>query len=252
MGVFTSLLSTPIDRLNLGARAHAILAAEGWTGFAHCLARDNWRCQICGVRLPGYMEVEHVASHHDHAVSNLRCICQFCHNLRHPLWAANRGKFRPFWSSGTDQRLIHAIAWSVLMAGSFPEKMAEIHRAVEQFLMAIKRREMQLLSLLGSTHPEGMFESVFFTTRQYGPDYGRTVARQMDRHVRFWPTAANRSLGGTKRDAAQLSAWDGDGFQDRSGDLLDDMRAGTNDLDGLRRACQQAAVLGRQCRRHWN
>ncbi len=246
MGVFTSLLTTPIDRLNLGARAHARLAAVGQEGFAACLARDDWRCRICGVRLPDFMEVEHVASHHDHTVANLSCMCQFCHNLRHPLWAASRGKFRLFWSSGTDQHLIHAIAWSVLLAGPLAHRMPEIQHAIERFLQAVEHREMQLRSLLGSTHPEGMCEAVYFANRHHGPKHGRTVAQRLDRHVRFWPVAANRALGGTARDAAHLSVWDGDGFRDRSDDLLEALRSTTSDLEPLRLACRQALALDRR------
>ncbi|MCY4260717.1 MAG: HNH endonuclease [Rhodobacteraceae bacterium] len=240
MRVFGSLLTTPIDRLNIGARAHAILAAEGQQGYAECLARDDWHCRNCGVHLPDYMEVEHVASHDDHTVGNLICLCQFCHNLRHPLWAASRGRLRPFWSSGTDQRSIHALAWSVLITTLMPEGFAEAHRAIMHLLQAIRHREQQLRSLLGSTHPEAMFESLLYTNQQHGTDHSQAVASQLDTHIRFWPSAAD--YGGT-REAAALSVWDGDRFHDRSRQFGEDMSRSGHDLSRLRLACASAAGL---------
>ena len=87
---FGEIVRTDLSILGMGARAHSELASNNPKAISECLARDDWTCCICRTRIPGFMEVDHVQSHGPCQADQLRTICQFCHNLRHPLWAALR------------------------------------------------------------------------------------------------------------------------------------------------------------------
>ena len=234
MTVFEYVVTSPLDQLKHGAREHAVLATEHRQVFSRCLLRDDWTCHRCKTRLPGFMELDHVKSHDIHQEQNLRTICQFCHNLRHPLWAALRGRIRAFWSPATGQDSINRIAWSVLSAERCGHKMPDVQAAMHGFLEAIRHRELLLSDIIGSTHSEALFEAMLVSSRYMSSECSRHVARGLDQYIRFWPLAAERILEQPSRSSSTFSSWQGNRFVDMTGVLLENLPSKVEDPGLLR------------------
>ena len=161
---FGEIVRTDLSILGMGARAHSELASNNPKAISECLARDDWTCCICRTRIPGFMEVDHVQSHGPCQADQLRTICQFCHNLRHPLWAALRGRFRIFWAPGLEQLWINRIAWHVLFASrsrSDGEIDSDLNAAAQQIFNDVSRRETVLADILGGSDALGFWEALF-------------------------------------------------------------------------------------------
>ena len=205
--------------LALGARAHAELASDSLAAVAECRERDRWTCGCCGIRVPGYMEVDHVNGHTPCDAGQLRAICQFCHNLKHPVWAALRGRFRLISAPGIGQASLHRIAWQVFFSSGDDSdgiEALEIEDAARSIVRGAFRREAILAEIIGSTHPEGFFEALFAARRLLGEEgYGESV-RLLEGLVRFWPAAADLVETESVPASAALSCWSDGRFADHS------------------------------------
>lgn len=233
-------MRTPLETSVLGARFHAVVAGASRKAVAACLIRDSWTCHRCGIRLPGFMEVDHLTGHAPCGEGQMRTICQFCHNLRHAVWAANRGRLRIIRAPALDQIAVTRIAWFVLLAsggtdGSPPDH--DLAAAAHVIASDAKRRECVLGDILGTAHAGGLFEALLALKRLAGEDaYVETVDR-LDGYVRFWPTASNRSDDKPERACAAFSRWrDGD-FHDISGKLVSEYWRSEASVELLREIC---------------
>ena len=238
--MLNEIMQTPPEMSVLGARTHAALAAASRQAVAACLVRDSWTCHRCGIRLPGFMEVDHLTDHAPCGEGQMRTICQFCHNLRHAVWAASRGRLRIIRAPALDQVTVTRIAWFVLLAsggtdGSPPDH--DLAAAAQIVASDAKRRERVLGDILGTAHAAGLFEALLALKRLAGEDvYVRTVDR-LDRYVRFWPTASHRSDDKTERTCAVFSQWrDGD-FHDISNELVSEYWRSEASVELLRKIC---------------
>lgn len=243
MAVFEYLVTTPLEWLRLGARDHAFIATQFNSEFAQCLARDKWTCHCCGTWLPGFMEVDHVGNHDWNHLEDIRAICQFCHNLRHPVWAALRGRFRAFWSSGIDQVSINRMAWSALSAEPLCRTIPDNHHALHRLQVSIERRELHLSNVMGSARPDAMFEALLIACQHVGPERVVGTARVLDQCVRFWPVAAERLMHGSARTAASLSTWQDTGFVDVTEEFLDSLSDKVSSPQSMRQAFMFAEGL---------
>lgn len=227
------------DILSLGARTHALLASYSMPAIADCLARDNWTCGCCGIRIPGYMEVDHLVFHEPCGANELRAICQFCHNLKHPLWAATRGRIRLIWAPGLAQEAIHRIAWPVLFA-SFDEadciEAFDIREAAIQIVRDSFRRETVLAEILGSAEAGEFFDSLYIGRRLLDPASFQIVLDQLEGLARFWPVAADRVEGGPIPCCAALSCWREGSFMDMSAAAASDYTRSEWSTEVLRNA----------------
>ncbi|MCY3878036.1 MAG: HNH endonuclease [Rhodobacteraceae bacterium] len=206
------ILETPAEELVFGARFHAMLAGGSPAAIAACLRRDDWTCHICGIRLRNYMEVDHI--HRHEAGASLRTICQFCHDLRHALWAANRGRLCVFWAPALAQIQLTRLAWHVLLA-SAEEELAPI---ADDIAADVRRRERVLADIVGTSDPAGILEAMITLKRLGGETEFQQAVSLLGGVLRFWPTAANRISG----KAAGLKHWRDGGFRDLSMDLISD------------------------------
>ncbi|MDE0113516.1 MAG: HNH endonuclease [Albidovulum sp.] len=221
--MFSEIAAESPCLLALGARKHAMLATAASESVCRCLARDDWTCHICGVRLPEFMEVDHVNGHDASNLENLRTICQFCHNLRHPVWSALRGRLRLIWAPGLEQAKIHRLAWLVFMASGFngdEHACAMAEQASLRIAGCIDRRESAAVQVLGGSHVEAFFEALFAAKSMLDDDRFARLARTLDAHLRFWPVAADRVTRDGSRPSASVSCWREGGFADVSEELL--------------------------------
>ncbi len=153
----------------------------------------------------------------------LSTICQFCHNLHHAFWAANRGRLRLIYAPEIDQIWLHRAAWLVLLGsagrtvGAADEQLANLAETVAK---NVDRRELIISSIIGEAHAAGLFEALLTVRRLSGEAaYVRTVEK-LEQVVRFWPTAAGLVNDRAARPSASFSSWQNGGFQDLSDALI--------------------------------
>ena len=235
-------MRTPRETSVLGARFHAVLAGGSRHAVAACLVRDNWTCHLCGIRLPGYMEIDHLAVHAPCSEVQMRTVCQFCHNLRHAFWAASRGRLRIIRAPALDQTAVTRIAWFTLLASTGIDGQPPDHdlaAAAHVIVGDAKRRECVLGDILGTAHAAGLFEALIALKRLAGEDaYLQTVDR-FNGFVRFWPTAANRIVEEPVKACAAFSQWrDGD-FHDIAAELVSDYWRCEASAEHLREICSR-------------
>ena len=220
--MFAEIANESPRLLAVGARAHAMIATAASDATVECLKRDDWTCHRCGIRLPGFMEIDHVESHDDSNPENLKAICQFCHNLRHPVWAALRGRLKIIWAPGLKQASIHRLAWHVLLASGFAGDeftRAGLERAALSIADGIGRRECAASQILGSSHPEAFFEALLAAKSMLCETRFAELAMLLDASLRFWPAAVDRISEGCDRPSASVSCWREGGFADVAEDL---------------------------------
>lgn len=218
------MFADPAPLLAMGARAHAVLAGQSADAIARAFERDDWTCQRCGTRVPQYVEVAHMDGHRaDCSSQDLLTVCQFCHALDHPVWAASRGRLRLIACPDVPQMVLQRLAWSVYLFAAEDADAEEQGRAVyglerfeqqtEALLAAVDARERLLTELLGGVRAESFFESLF-TARDLltAPQFERLLT-DLDRIVRFWPSAASEPEGAEQAPGAQVSRWRESGFE---------------------------------------
>lgn len=191
--MLAELIRCPPEILALGAREHAILATLCGEAVSARFEEDDWTCHVCRTRIRGYMEIDHIDSHKPCGSDGIRTICQFCHSLRHPVWAALRGRLRLIWAPDLDQVALTRLAWQVLFAcvAEPPEAGgAELAAASLHVASDVSRRERVLGHILGSAHPEAFFEALFAARSLMPAKAFHPAVSRLDRFVRFWPTAA--------------------------------------------------------------
>ena len=217
----SEMLETSPLKLRHGARFHSQLAARRAGETVKCLRRDNWRCHVCGIRIPECMEVDHVQEHVPGDAASLKTICQFCHDLRHPVWAGSRGRLQIIWAPDVSQPALTRIAWAVFL--SSPQHAdPELAAAAREVAEAISRRESVLITILGSAHAGSLLEALRFCQDTSGAVAAKRLTRRLDSFVRFWPVAASRTVRQPERHCSDLSLW----MQDRFAGVAEQAIAG--------------------------
>ena len=205
-GFLEEMLQISPDEASFGSRFHAQLNYDSVAGIREAFNRDDWTCQTCKVRIPDYMEVDHQIHKPFCDAHELTTICQFCHNLKHPVWSSLRGRLRLIWLPRIPQEMVTRMAWAVYFS-SFHENIPLYHEATENILALVGRREAILAELLGSSDPEGLFESLYIARRFGDTDRFFEKIRKIDEFLRIWPRAANGSSDHSARVSASLSYW---------------------------------------------
>lgn len=223
MSELTRIMALSPETLGLGARKHCEIATQSAEAVAECFRRDAWTCHVCGVRLPNYMEVDHPVGHRECPSNDMKTICQFCHNLKHPLWAATQGRLRMFWAPGLTQCRISRIAWQVLLAskdrnGKVGE--GEIAEAARHVVNDTRRRERVLENVVGTANPGALIDALHTTKRLVRKDVYQETLKRACRIVRFWPVAADRIDREVELPSAAFSSWSAGRFVDLSPELV--------------------------------
>lgn len=209
------------DELALGARAHSLILGKAMAPALERLELDDWTCRVCGTRIPDCMEVDHLDVHAARGSKGLSAICQFCHNLRHPLWAAARGRFRLFWGPDMAQRDVHRAAWQVFFASGRvggSDADPELRSAAALVVEDIDRRESALECIAGSADACGFLEALLTARDLLSDSAFRRIAAALDGIVRFWPSATDRAANREIAAPASLSCWREGRFEDLAAD----------------------------------
>lgn len=206
VGLLEGMLQISPDEASFGSRFHAQLNCDSVSGIREVFNRDDWTCQTCKVRIPDYMEVDHRIHKPFCHAHDLTKICQFCHNLKHPVWASLRGRLRLIWLPKIPQEMVTRMAWAVYFS-SYHENIPLYDETTENILAAVGRREAILAELLGSSDPEGLFESLYIASRFRDTDRIVDKIRKIDEFLRIWPRAANGFYDHAARASASLSYW---------------------------------------------
>ena len=234
------LLRMPADLASLGARMHSILAREQGGDMKECFRRDDWTCHRCGFRFAGFMEIDHTVSHDARKTGGLRTICQFCHNLRHPVWSDLRGRLRMIWAPSLPQESLNRMAWLTMLASEDSRGNCidhELADAAREIVAATRRRESIVASILGTSHPGGLFEAMFAVRPLCAADRRMTAIERIGQFVRFWPVAADRIHSQPAEPSSSFSCWDGNRFTDISGMAVSEYWKRERTVQDLRRVC---------------
>ena len=203
--MFRYLLETPLELLTLGARAHAALNAEMMDEIVAAMERDAWTCRQCGVCLPEMMEIDHLDGHRVSGRSRIAPICRFCHDRKHLLWAASRGRLVPIHAPDLPYEHISQIAWVILVHAG--------RNGVDhgRLIYDLDARRKQAQVALGHGNLEAILEAVLAMADSRGREAANASADGLDRQIRLAPSA----LFG---DPTDMQVWTRGGCRPVSGD----------------------------------
>ncbi|WP_027234546.1 HNH endonuclease [Leisingera caerulea] len=207
--MLSDMLKSSLVTMNLRVVDHAALLVPQAQECGEVMKRDQERCHICGVRVPGMMEIDHLKGHRESPASDMACICQFCHNLKHPLWAGARKRIIPIFAPDMSQEDLHRLAWVALAWRNAPDDAPVDVSAV---ISDIEARRQRLRELLGCKDAESLFEAALGMPALIGEkEAGETLLR-IDQSLRFWPAELSEGYEGLKK-GSRLSTWSIGGFQ---------------------------------------
>ena len=205
--MLSNILTLPLKTMSLGIRDHAKLNRLNSERVAQALRDGQWSCHICSTHIPEFMEIDHLDGHTVSA-KNIKPICQFCHNLKHPLWAAARGKISLIYAPDLSQAELHRICWSVIGYRREKDFPADMHR-IEQDIL--KRRGLAE-DIIYSRTTEGFLEAIFSLEEKIGLENARMTVEKLDQILRFIPSEV---LPGHEAlpAASRVSIWSFGGFR---------------------------------------
>ena len=160
------------------------------------LHRHDWTCNVCGVRLPGLMKIDHLDGHGPGG--RIAPICQLCHDLKHPLWAAAEHRLAPVALQEMDQRTLTRLCWIMLSRSLHEERGKERLRPI---IRVLAQRRIQAERALRTTHMTEAFEGLFTVLDFVGAESANGIAWRLDDCVRLMPAAV--------LDSSTLCAWTG-------------------------------------------
>ena len=201
---FSLLLRQPQTELMINAYQHALLNAAMPNRVRSVLRRGNWTCNVCGVRLPGLMEIDHLDEHGPGPtgrIGRIAPICQFCHDLKHPLWAATRHRLVPVVIPRMDQRTLTRLCWIMISRSLNDPKSPQRLRPIARDFVRRRIRAGRMLSTLHMVHA---FQALITISELEGAECAGATARRLDACVRLLPAAVI--------DLSALCAWTGAGF----------------------------------------
>lgn len=237
--MLSQIVTTPLPILTLGSRAHAMLLSESDKACIEVFARDKEACHVCGTSVPGFMEVDHVKGHKPSEARDLRCICPFCHDLRHPLWAAAHRRLVPIHAPDLTQVDVTRMAWTVIgLRGN--EAAAQ---QAGQILEDVKKRRDRIKELLSCTEAEPLFEAAFTARQMLGEKKAAETLLGIDQYLRFWPSELLRRESDPV--SAGLSTWRLGGFSRLENGVVEACRGpGEIDVARLQAAANSVSAKG--------
>jgi len=225
--MFTDVLSGHPRLLNLGARDHALINATMVPEIAQILKDRNWSCHVCGVHLEGLMEIDHLKGHKKSVVADIAPICQFCHDLRHPMWAMARKRAFPIFAPDISQIELTLFAWTLLSEMTRDDASVSF----DALLGAIGERESSAFDLLHGENMESALEAILVIRDREGTKKAGDVANMLDTHLRYLPSCT--------RDGEPLSRWTPEGFREVPLALLHSAMGPKPDFDRLSQAASE-------------
>lgn len=221
------IVQMPLQRLKLSARDHARLLEGALEEMERASKASRDTCCECGISIPGYMEYHHPKGHTKNPKKgDLQTICQFCHNLKHPLWAGERKRIVPVFAPDYSQVDLNRLAWVCL---SWRD---EIPEAVDTVVDLMGERQTLLEGVTGPVAVSALIEAAFaIKDNKALSGVSLDAFARIDASLRFWPAELTDDFDGLA-PAARLSRWDNEGFHcvaDEVGHVLRDHAETTPD-----------------------
>lgn len=213
--------------MTLSARDHALINGAMAPEIAACFRDKGWTCHICGLRLDGLMEIDHLSGHRPCSAADLAPICQFCHDLRHPIWAMSRKRAFPIFAPDLDQCALTRLCWALLTEMTRPEG----REAFEEIGAALAERESAAFELLDGDNMESALEAILVIRDRTGHEAARKVAAELDAQLRYVPSCV--------RDGEPLRRWTPEGFREVPTDRLHAAFGEVPDMGRLARAATE-------------
>jgi hypothetical protein len=206
--MFRDVLTGHPRLLNLSARDHALINATMTAEIATALKSGDWTCHLCGIRLEGLMEIDHLRGHKRCGAKDVAPICQFCHDLKHPMWAMARKRAFAIYAPGTSQQDLTRMSWSLLGEVTREEGGSSFDGLME----AISERESYAFDLLQGENMESALEAILVIRDREGAERAKRVAQVLDEGLRYLPVCV--------RDGVPISRWTPEGFRPVPVDVL--------------------------------
>ena len=183
--MFANLLDIPVKVMTLGALAHNTLNGSMISEIAAMMQRENWTCHVCDTRLPGMMEVDHLKGHTPSGKNAIAPICQVCHDLKHPLWAASRGRLTVIHAPDLDYSAISRITWALVAHHGRPGFQINRRRLARDF----NGRREDACDAMGHDNLTSIFEAILTIAKNNkNPEILREKLEKRDLHLRIVPT----------------------------------------------------------------
>lgn len=183
--MFGSAIDAHPRILTLGARDHALIASACGAAVAAAFERDDWTCKSCGIRLPGCMEIHHRHAHKPASSGDLETICQPCHDLHHPVWAATRGRLVLVRAPHLSQPDLTRAAWGILFARTAVEGLD-----LSVIDDAIKAARDAAIEVTGSDSAEAVLDALLSAKGTFGRSGIEKAAACLDDQIRVLPSFA--------------------------------------------------------------
>jgi hypothetical protein len=225
--MFQLVLDGSPRQLTLSGRDHALINASMADVIAKVFQDHDWTCHVCGVRLEGLMEIDHLKGHRPCEAASVASICQFCHDLRHPMWAMSRKRAFPVYAPDIPQAALSRFAWTLLseMTRTNGEEM------FEGLIDAIAERESAAFEMLDGENMESALEAILVLKGRSGAHIAAKACRELDAQIRFLPSCV--------RDGQPLLRWTSAGFRPVPIDILHRAFGPEPDFEKLSRAASE-------------
>lgn len=238
--MLSDMLKSSIVTMNLRLVDHAALLAPQVDTCRAVQAREKERCHVCGFRVPGFMEIDHLNGHRMSKAKDLSCICQFCHNLKHPLWAGARKRIIPIYAPDMSQEDLHRLAWVMLAWRDLADDDTPVE--ISGVISDIEDRRDRMTKLLGCRDAESLFEAVLGLPDLVGKKEAAATAMRVDQYLRFWPAELTADYEQMPK-SARLSTWDIGGFKVVADQAAQAIREDAKpNFDKIRAAADAASV----------
>ena len=198
--MFDTLIRMPMRVAALGARDHALLNRRCMPRISAAMAEGDWTCHVCEIRLPGFMEIDHLDGHRP-SDTRLAPICQFCHDRKHPLWAASRGRITLIHAPDFTHEQLSRLAWTILLHRG--QKGAGFDR--KRLLRDLEARREDALDAIGHTNLEALLEVLLSMGDILPAARMAKLTAELDADIRVVPAALFS-------EEPDLRAWSGQGL----------------------------------------
>lgn len=225
-----------LKTLTLGVRDHAALLGQESETCEKIFRAADHTCHVCGVQTFTGLEIDHGSRHvplKNKSISGLKPICQFCHNLKHPLWAASRGRLVAIYAPDISQVDLQRLSWAMI---AWREAYPDHFETLQSDLLSRRDRFSEMMEC---ESVEALFEASLAVIDTLGPESGMASLRSVDQVLRFIPfevTIDIDSIGDLRIDqASRLSTWTIGGFRKFTRSAARSMLSSldTEDLDRL-------------------
>ena len=173
---FSLLPRQPRKLLSLGACHHYALNAAMPDRVRDALRSASWTCHVCGAYLPGFLEIDHFDNHEPGSRGPIAPICQFCHDLKHPLWAVARDRMVPvIMPPEISQSTLTRLCWLIISCGLHWPDTA---RQMQDIVRKLRCREPSYDCVIDTCGIADLFESVLSVADFDGAEYAEEIKLQ--------------------------------------------------------------------------